>query len=185
MTKKINNLDKQMPANIILEKWADVGFDWQGVVEIATFERLANVLDMTKQQATDDTMSVAVTLSKKNGILWLQYQIEARLWLACQRCLLPMMADVSGDYVLAILQDDSQIGQVDDAEFVLVDEICPNVGRKMLPLKDLLEDELLLVLPLAPRHDDCQTPLVTTEVAIEEHTDSPFAALAALKGKLD
>lgn len=185
MTSTLNNSDDKMPANIMLEKWADIGFNWQGLVKIAGFERLAGVLDMPKQQVANDAMSVTVTLTKKNGILWLKYDIKAHLWIACQRCLSPMMVDVSDEYELAILQDDRQIGQIDDAEFVLIDEICPHAGRKMLPLKDLLEDELLLVLPLAPRHDDCQMPVeATTTAATDDNMESPFAALAALKGKL-
>ncbi|MDQ2927379.1 MAG: YceD family protein, partial [Pseudomonadota bacterium] len=52
-----------------------------------------------------------------------------------------------------------------------------------IDLQSLIEDELLLALPLIPRHDVCPEPLVQAvggdvKPSPEEH---PFAALAALK----
>lgn len=165
--------EKQMPTNIMLEKWADIGFNWQGVVAVNEFERLACQLD--RQQHT--ALTIAVMLEKQQGILWLSYQVKGELSLACQRCLSPMTVDVSGEYRLAILRDDSQMGQIGDADFVLVDEICD--GRQLLPLKMLLEDELLLALPLSARHADCQMPIEMNQD--EKEADNPFAVLAQLK----
>ena len=53
-----------------------------------------------------------------------------------------------------------------------------------LDVAELIEDELLLSLPLVPRHDNCPEPLPRPFVDVEPHADpadSPFAALAALK----
>lgn len=186
MSKMIDG-QKQMPANIVLEKWADIGFTWQGMVDVGEFERLAQQLDATKQ-GTDECFDVAITLKKEQGVLWLSYQVKAVLWLVCQRCLSPLAVDVSGDYRLAILKDESQITQIDDAEFVLTDELYIGDGRQMLPLKTLLEDELLLALPLAPRHDDCQMLLDSVGGDAQDETDdgvdNPFAVLAQLKADL-
>lgn len=186
-TSKMIDGQKQMPANIVLEKWADIGFTWQGMVDVREFERLAQQLDTTKQ-GTDECFDVAITLKKEQGVLWLSYQVKAVLWLVCQRCLSPLAVDVLGDYRLAILKDESQITQIDDAEFVLIDELCIGDGRQMLPLKTLLEDELLLALPLAPRHDDCQMLLDSvggdTQDETDDGVDNPFAVLAQLKADL-
>lgn len=171
--------DQQMPANIVLDKWADIGFSWQGVAKLSEFGRLFEVVDKSIQQNAGDTLTIKVLLSKKNDVLWLEYQVEGVLWLACQRCLSPLDIDVSGEYILAILKDESEIGRVDGAEFVLVDEICSNDGRKMLPLRDLLEDELLLALPLSARHEDCQ--MLVDETDEQNVLDNPFAILATLK----
>ncbi len=51
------------------------------------------------------------------------------------------------------------------------------------PLTDLLalvEDELLLSLPLVPRHDDCEPPVE----AGDDEEISPFAVLRQLRGKV-
>jgi uncharacterized protein len=57
---------------------------------------------------------------------------------------------------------------------------------RALDLRELIEDELLLALPIVPRHEVCAEPL---PVAIDAEADAPagdpapgpFAALAALK----
>ncbi len=54
---------------------------------------------------------------------------------------------------------------------------------RALDLRELIEDELLLALPIVPRHEVCPVPLVAPADAAElvEEKPNPFAALAALK----
>lgn len=174
------NQKSQMPTNILLEKWADVGFVWSGQVAICEFSRLYQVLDKTH---TQPNLTIQLTLTKKEGILWLSYDIQNHVQLACQRCLLPITVDLSGNYTLAILYNESQIASINNAEFVFLDEVCPD-NRKTLPIKDLLEDELLLRLPLSPRHKNCQLPITLQSFEPEEKADNPFLVLSQLKGQL-
>lgn len=173
-----------MPTEIALDKWADIGFEWQGVVPITQFERLADEID----SMGDDTLDVSFSLKNKHGLLWLDYHIEATLLVPCQRCLTPMAVNISNDYRLAILENEDKIGYLHaidaDAEYVLIGEICEPDVRKMLPISDLLEDELLLAIPLSPRHTDCE--LLTDSVGELPDTpkENPFAMLEQLKGKL-
>lgn len=173
-----------MPTEIALDKWADVGFEWQGVVPITQFERLADEID----SMGDDTLDVAFSLGKKNAILWLNYKIEATLLVPCQRCLTPMAVNISDSYRLAILENEDKINYLqaidNTAEYVLIDEVCEAGTRQMLPIADLLEDELLLAIPLAPRHKDCE--MLTDSVGEIPNTpkENPFAMLEQLKGKL-
>lgn len=169
-----------MPANILLEKWADIGFEWQGSLSVAQLPRLA------EQTASDSDLQATCRLAKDDGILWLEYTVAGQLQIACQRCLELMSCDVDDEYRLALLVDESQIGKIADAEYVLIDEVLVGDGRRMLPIKDLLEDELILSLPLSPRHDDCELYVETVgdEIVSEQESDNPFAALAALKGRL-
>ena len=51
------------------------------------------------------------------------------------------------------------------------------VAQKELDVVALVEDEIILALPSAPRHDDCALPDSNTRGT----KVSPFAALAALK----
>jgi uncharacterized protein len=56
-----------------------------------------------------------------------------------------------------------------------------------LDARELIEDELLLALPLVPRHEVCPEPLPVPDAAaepaaeVEAERPNPFAALAALK----
>lgn len=170
---------KEMPANIMLDKWADIGFTWSGSVPVSIFHRLSEQVSV---DAVQEALQVQTTLQKSEGILWLAFEVMGQLVVPCQRCLDPMMVNVSGDYCLAILADETQIDAIQGAEYVLMDEL--DSGR-MLPIKDLLEDELLLALPLSPRHDECDMPIDMVDDEEEEVQENPFAALAALKGKLN
>lgn len=170
---------KEMPANIMLDKWADIGFTWSGSVPVSIFHRLSEQVSV---DAVQEALQVQTTLQKSEGILWLAFEVMGQLVVPCQRCLDLMMVNVSGDYRLAILADETQIDAIQGAEYVLMDEL--DSGR-MLPIKDLLEDELLLTLPLSPRHDECDMPIDMVDDEEEEVQENPFAALAALKGKLN
>lgn len=187
MMNKIPNqseMVKELPAGILLEKWADVGFFWSGHVPVISFERLAGHLAFNEQIQQAKNLDLKVTLQKKDDILWLSYEVVGGLIVSCQRCLEPTTIDVTGDYHLAILFNESQINQVQDADYLLVDELNPLEVRKTLPIKDLLEDELLLILPLSARHESCGMPIEMVADK-DEVADNPFLVLATLKGQLN
>jgi len=50
-------------------------------------------------------------------------------------------------------------------------------AEKALAVLSLVEEEVLLALPIAPRHEQCEPP----SGGAAGHGPSPFAALAALK----
>lgn len=167
-------MTQKLPANIGLDKYAHIGFHWQGELMSSDFTRLSDdVLDDTK-------LSLTVDFARQDGILWLKFDVVGVLPVACQRCLSAVMVDVSGQYQVAVVENDDQLAKVQDQEFILLDEIG---NPTHLPIKDLIEDELILSLPLSPRHDDCE--LLTDSVGeIEEKDDNPFAVLASLKSNL-
>ncbi len=106
-------------------------------------------------------------------------EAETEVTLECQRCLQPMrwpllarrrIFFVEGEDAAAALDEDN-----DDDVLALV---------PTLDLQTLVEDELLLALPIVPRHEVCPEPL--PRALIEEDgsnalEESPFAVLAALK----
>ena len=53
-------------------------------------------------------------------------------------------------------------------------------ASRELSVRSLVEDEVLLALPIVPRHADCLPPVVAG-AEIEESEPSPFAVLAGLK----
>lgn len=181
-----NNTDlsvaKTLPENIILEKWIDSGFFWSGDVLVSELPRLAECV--AGEQENRQPIMVTVRLSKNDDVAWLSYQVQGVIYAACQRCLEMMSINVSGEYRIAILKNESQVSAVEGAEYVLIDELDSNGHRKILPLKNMLEDELMLALPLSLKHDDCEALIQFADEA-EEKLDNPFAALASLKGNLN
>ena len=73
--------------------------------------------------------------------------------------------------------DDQQQPNTDDSE----DDVL--ALTRALDLRELVEDELLLALPIVPRHEVCPEPLPqpADDAAPAEPAPHPFAALAALK----
>jgi len=96
--------------------------------------------------------------------------------LECQRCLQRMVVPLQVDRRLFFVAGEDAAASLDAESEDDVLALEPS-----LDLRRLVEDELLLALPLVPRHDICPQPLpfeAEPEPAASEH---PFAALAALK----
>lgn len=112
--------------------------------------------------------------------VWLQLKADVRLALCCQRCLAPVDETVALDRALRFVADEQQAAAL-DAE--LEDDVLSL--ERSLDLRELVEDELLLALPLVPRHAECPQPLPLAEDdhEPEDERPNPFAVLAALKGQ--
>jgi uncharacterized protein len=111
--------------------------------------------------------------------VWLHLQAHTLAWLACQRCLQPGKHRVEADRWIRFVRDEAQ-AEVLDAE--LEEDVLAMPHR--LDLAGLLEDELLLSLPLVPRHASCPHPLPMSagdDDAPDAAAAHPFAALRLLK----
>ncbi|KRU21849.1 YceD family protein [Psychrobacter sp. T6-5] len=173
-----------MPEHISLDKWADTGFEWSGEVDPNSFERLATTLSAEHDQSNTQ---LNAELYRRNNVLHLAFTLTGDVWLTCQRCLQPIAIDLSDDYDIALLENDSQVRLVnDEQDYLLLDEIVTEQSpERLLPFKKLVEDEILLKTPMAPKHDDCEMSVEQFgEIPEEEENENPFAALASLKGKL-
>lgn len=110
--------------------------------------------------------------------VWLHLECRVPIDLVCQRCLQPLPARVEGRRSFRFVPGEAQAAELDaDSE----DDVL--ALTRALDLRELIEDELLLSLPLVPRHPSCPLPLPPAsgdELAADE-PPHPFAALAALK----
>lgn len=177
-------ISTSMPESISLDKWADTGYQWVGEIEPSSFQRLAAILTT---EHTQETISLNANLYRRNNVLHLAFTLTGDVWLTCQRCLQPVAVDLSDDYDIALLDDDSQARLInDEQDYLLLDEIITEPSpESLLPFKKLVEDEILLKTPMAPKHDDCEMSVEQFgEIPEEEESENPFAALASLKGKL-
>ena len=173
-----------MPDTISLNKWEDAGFEWVGEIAPNSFERLTSTLTTEHEQAN---IVLEATLYRRNNVLHLAFTLTGEVWLTCQRCLQPIAVDLSDKYDIALLDNESQIRLInEDQDYLLLEEIVTEQSpERLLPFKKLIEDEILLKTPMAPKHDDCEMSVEQFgEIPEEEETENPFAALAALKGKL-
>ncbi|MFT5096817.1 MAG: hypothetical protein ACI9JO_000838 [Psychrobacter okhotskensis] len=173
-----------MPEHISLNKWEDTGFEWEGEIAPATFERLSAILTTEHEQAN---IQLSINLYRRSNVLHLSFKLVGDVWLTCQRCLQPVDINLTDDYDIALLDDESQVRLInEEQDYLLLDEVVTEQSpERLLPLKKLIEDEILLKTPMAPKHDDCEMTVEQFgEIPEEEENENPFAALASLKGKL-
>lgn len=178
-------ISTSMPEHISLNKWEDTGFEWAGEIAPTTFERLAAILTTEHEQAN---IQLSINLYRRSNVLHLSFKLVGDVWLTCQRCLQPVDIDLTDDYDIALLDDESQVRLInEEQDYLLLDEVITyqQSPERLLPLKKLVEDEILLKTPMAPKHDDCEMTVEQFgEIPEEEENENPFAALASLKGKL-
>jgi uncharacterized protein len=154
---------------------------------LAGFERLLPSLAAVPADADvawqADASERAVTGGEPER--WLHLRAQATVPLQCQRCLGALAAPLAVDRHLRFVAGEDEAERLDEE---LEDDVLALPPR--LDLHELLEDELILALPLVPRHDgDCPEPLpAATATAPESGAPAPaaervhpFAALASLR----
>jgi uncharacterized protein len=110
--------------------------------------------------------------------LWLHVTARAAVVLECQRCLQPMAQVLQVDRHLRFVDGEDEAARLDENSDDDVLALPPS-----LDLPALIEDELILALPLVPRHEVCPQPLPMSvaDEGAEEETPHAFAALARLR----
>ena len=120
----------------------------------------------------------------EQSAVWLHLHANASIALTCQRCLTAVLTPLAvtqwyrfvGNEAIAMAEDDAS-----DEDLLVM--------TPQFDLLAVLEDELLMALPLVPMHDVCPAPLAlpvfgASDTAFAEPADEkphPFAALAGLK----
>lgn len=110
--------------------------------------------------------------------------VGAAVRLECQRCLQPMVVPLQVERRFHFVRGEDEAARLDEE---LEDDVLALTPR--FDLRALIEDELLLALPLVPRHPACDEP--TAELRAPEdgagreapaaNESHPFASLAALR----
>ena len=107
---------------------------------------------------------------------WLHLQARTPVWLACQRCLSPFSSEVAVEQPIRFVRGEDRAEVLDAESEYDVLALVP-----VLDLRQLIEDEILLALPIVPRHDVCPTPVQAHPLDDDAAASHPFAALASLK----
>lgn len=131
-------------------------------------ERLAEAVDPLHQGKLKVQYSLTGDDAKTHSPS-MRLTIKALLPLVCQRCLEAMQFDVAltFDYVVSAVEPEEADGD-DDVDWV--------EASGTMDLTELIEDELLIAIPLSPRHEiDCQ-PLKMES----GDKPNPFAVLKGL-----
>lgn len=166
--------EASLPAHIDPLKWADRDAPFVASLPLQRFQRLLAGLPENA-----GAVQVACRLRRDpRGLVLLTGELQTEVVMTCQRCLEAVPVPVSTDMSLFLLADEAQAERLDESEDYVVyeDGHCD--------LAAVLEDELILALPLVPRHDDCEPAVVLVEPETDEpapQKENPFLVLAGLK----
>ncbi len=118
--------------------------------------------------------------------VWLHLTVDVSLPLICQRCLHPLQTPVHVKQSFRFVASEAAAEEEDEEAQEDVLALSAEFS-----LADLIEDEVLMALPLVPRHEECPVALklaaadVNFEAASAEKSN-PFAVLAKFQaGKSD
>ncbi len=145
-------------------------------MDLSVFSRLAPLLD--KREGRVLYRLEFGKDGEKRALV--RVSVEAELALTCQRCLERVTHQVNASSRLALVRGPQEAARLPEMlEPLMAGEGC------LMEARDLVEDELLLGLPVSPRHEEmnCGHALAVEpeETGAEELPDNPFAVLAALR----
>jgi uncharacterized protein len=148
--------------------FAETGRALRGGLPLGDFTRLQDLLSSKAGELRYEVLGTKDDM----GRAALRLKVSGALQLTCQRCLKAMEFALDLDELLVLARSEAEI------EAQPVDPEGPDriVGGKEMAVGTLLEDEILLAIPFAPRHSQCSPEAAVTGGA---HA-SPFADLRGL-----
>lgn len=164
-----------MPEQVVINsiEFARNGESLHGCVAIGSLNRLQDLLF-----SGEGELEYALTGKRgENGKLYLVCAVKGVLQLRCQRCLDALAYPVSLESELELVEEEQDLtGVVDEDD--LTDAIPADLKLDVLAL---IEDEVLLGLPMAPMHapGDCKANENLGQA--KSGKKNAFSALAALK----
>ena len=139
---------------------------------LAGFPRLRDVL----VSDVGEVMYALQGVRDGRGRPSLHLRVDGTISLRCQRCLGALTHEVQAEQLLVLASSQEEI----DAEPATVDQPDRVVAGKEMLVRDLVEDELILALPYAPRHEDCEPRHEGIDAPSERAMNSPFAGLRGM-----
>lgn len=175
------------PENLSVTAFADDAAELAGTRPLAEFDRLiASTVSGPDEPITWQARGESRAVRSGPPQVWLHLQGQGDVDLECQRCLEPVHWRLEVDRSFQFVEGEEAAEALDAESEHDVLALSPR-----LDLFQLLEDELLLTLPLIATHDDCTaTPLHDAPAVppgagatLEDEPEPvhPFAALSALK----
>ncbi len=170
------------PAHLDVQAFARTGGDLSGQTPLELYPRLQAEACGPAPDAPVRWQASGELRAATGGQdqVWLRLRAQARLPMVCQRCRLPMEAVLVVDRAFRFVADEAlALAEDDESEEDLL------VLSRRFDLSALIEDELLLALPVVPRHDQCpvEVKLAVADEDFErslQDKPSPFAALRGL-----
>lgn len=148
-----------------------------GSLDVKLLPRLMSLL-----ASAEGEVGFQLDFAREAGRQVVRGHYQTQVWMTCQRCLEPVQVPLAGEIGLERLMDEAQVLQTDLDPLILADD-------EDVALADLIEDELILALPVVALHEDvnCNVSLpVSIGQPLEDEQQErvlPFAGLRNLLNK--
>lgn len=179
-TPELAILSGEMPETANFKRQVELNRQFEGEYPLKKFARLGEYLT-----SVDGGVDAKIMFERSFGFACMKASISAKLLIECQRCLQPLEVDVAGSFKFALLRNEEDFD-------LLPEEFEPYIldGEEQ-SIIDLIEDELILCLPMVTVHEDnCsdymvkQGKKIKAKMDAEKESSHPFAALKSLKDDL-
>lgn len=104
---------------------------------------------------------------------FLDLHVGGDMQLMCQCCMKPLAFELDENARIVLFADE---GRLDEA-MLSDNELEGMVAEREISVRTLVEDQILMAMPYAPRHENCGVPTG----AADSGRPNPFAVLAWLK----
>jgi uncharacterized protein len=160
------------PVRVDPYRLCEAGREFAGKVPISALTRLASML-----LAVDGALSYRVRFFRDEAKrMRVAGTVSAVLTMQCQRCLEPLRVTLDHEFSLQLVPSEGTAARVEGQ----LDPLLLAPGEP-LDVFAMLEDEVMLALPLVPRHREVCAQLVPAAepAAGEGEQDNPFRQLGA------
>ncbi len=158
---------------------AERGETLEITLSVAEMERLSELL----VEATGEVVAKLEFGTDSEGIKYISGFANADLIVECQRCMQPVKVPVEAEFKLGMVADEDEAQELPEDYDSLV------VSEELISLATLIEDELILALPIVSMHEDTNcSPYVSEYLAEDSENESeneedrvyPFAQLGEM-----
>lgn len=163
----------ELPASIGMERLAPGEHSWAGALVGQPLPRIRDL------GGSADEVTGSLTLSVGDQRPRLQGECQAVVTIDCERCLAPVSIPVHGHFDLIV------VDRIEQADAYGADAPVVVAPKGQLDVVAMLEDEIILALPLIPMHDDTNCDGGQRQFGPADEPapvrENPFQALESLK----
>lgn len=169
---------ESLPEKINPFRFAENALRLQGFYLIKDLSRLTPSL-------SNDEGEVQIDLTfgvDRQGIRYMKGHLETQLNLQCQRCMQPFIYGIMCDFTFGVVRTEEEAEMLPKQYDPIV------VSKEALLLLDMVEDELIINLPLIPMHppEACKIKLplkAKLESGSDDGRNNPFKVIESLRTK--
>lgn len=166
-------MQTQLPETLNFVRQVERSRTIEGNYPISKLARLSEALP-----GNEGYITAKLEFTHSVGFASLKGKVSAKLLVECQRCLEPVETELLGHFKFALVTSEEEFE-------LLPEEFEPYlVEGEEQSIIELIEDELLLCLPMVTVHKNACSDFITRQqeaIKAEKEATHPFAALKALK----